>query len=72
MFLTNYYYILLNYTLSLSLALSACVLFITFIQIINGGQFLNISFSLALFALASAAAVFETVIVTLTAIYASL
>ena len=41
-------------------------------QLINGAQFLNITFSLALFALASATAVFGTAIVPLTGIYTSL
>ena len=41
-------------------------------QLVNGAQFLNITFLLVLFALASAAAVLLTVIVPLTWIYASL
>ena len=59
-------------TISISLALSICVLFIWLIQLINGAQFLNITILLALFASASAAAVFGTVIILLTSIYASL
>ena len=47
----------------MSLAISICVLFILFMQLINGAQFLNISFLLAEFASASAGAVFGSVIV---------
>ena len=54
------------------LALSTCVLLISFMQIVNGAQFLNITFLLVLFASASAAAVLLTVIVPLTRMYASL
>ena len=46
-------------------ALSICVLFM---QLVNGTQFLNITFLLALFASAAATVVFETVIVPLTGI----
>ena len=48
------------------------MLSISLMQLINGGQFLNITFLLALFASASVDAVFGTVIVPLTSIYASL
>ena len=41
-------------------------------QLVNGAQFLNITFLLVLFASASAAAVLLTPIVALTSIYASL
>ena len=41
-------------------------------QLVNKAQFLNITFLLALFAAAPAAAVFAIVIVPLTSIYASL
>ena len=41
-------------------------------QLINVAQFLNITFLLVLFTGASAAAVFRTVIVALTCMYASL
>ena len=41
----------------MSLALSICVLLISLMQIVNGTQFLNITFLLVLFASASAAAV---------------
>ena len=58
----------------MSLALSICVLLISLIQLVNGAQFLNITFLLALFTAAAAAAatVLLTVIVPLTRIYASL
>ena len=51
-----------------------CVLFIPLVEVVNGAQFLNIAFLLVLvlFAGAAAAAVFGTVIVALTCIYASL
>ena len=55
----------------MSLALSICVLLIYLIQLVNGAQFLNITFLLALFTAAPAAAVLLTLIVTLTRIYAS-
>ena len=51
------------------LALSICVLFISVIQLVNGAQFLIIRFFLLF---AAAAAVFTTVRVALTIIYASL
>ena len=54
------------------LALSICVLLISLIQLVNGAQFLNITFILVLFAAAPAAAVLVTLIVSLTRIYASL
>ena len=57
--------------MSVSLALSICVLFILLIQLVNGAQFLIIIFFL-LFAAAPPAAVFGTVIVALVSIYASL
>ena len=56
----------------MSLALSICVLLILLIQLVNGAQFLNITFLLILFAAAPAAAVLVTLIVPLTRIYASL
>ena len=56
----------------MSFALSTCVLLISLLQLVHGGQFLNITFSLELFASGSAAAVLLTVIVHLTRIYASL
>ena len=40
-------------------------------QLADGGQFENTTFLLALFTAASAAAVFETVIVALTSMFAS-
>ena len=56
----------------MSLALSICVLLISLTQLVNGAPFLNITFLLALFAAAPAAAVLLTVIVPLTSMYASL
>ena len=56
----------------MSLALSACVLLISLMQLANGAQFLNITILLVLFPSASAAAVLLTLIVHLTRIYASL
>ena len=44
----------------MSLALSICVLLILFIQLVNGAQFLNITFLLVLFTAAPAAAVLLT------------
>ena len=56
----------------MSLALSACVLFISLMQSVNGVRFLNISFIFVLFASASVSVVFATDITPLTSIYASL
>ena len=50
----------------MSLAFSTCVLLISLMQLVYGAQFLNITFSLVLFASASAAAVLLTVIIPLT------
>ena len=50
----------MDITLLMSLVLCTCVLFISFMQLINGAQFLNITFLLVLFASASAAAVLLT------------
>ena len=47
----------------MSLALSICVLLISLIQLVNGAQFLNITFLLVLHASASAASVLLSVIV---------
>ena len=52
--------------------LSASVLFILLIQLVNGAQFLNITFLLVLFAAAPTAALLLTDIFPLTSIYASL
>ena len=54
------------------LALSTWVLFILFMQSVNGAQFLNIAFLFVLLAAAPSAAVLLTVIFPLTSIYASL
>ena len=56
----------------MSLPLSTCVLLISLIQLVNGAQFLNITFLLILFAAAPAAAVLLAVIFPLTKIYVSL
>ena len=56
----------------MSLALSTCVLLISLMKLVNGEEFLNITFLLVLFPLASTAAVLLTAIVPLTRIYASL
>ena len=53
------------------LALSTWVLFILFMQSVNGAQFLNIAFLFVLVAAAPSAAVLLTVIFPLTSIYAS-
>ena len=53
----------------MSLALSTCVLLISLMKLVNGAQFLNVTFLLVLFASASTAAVLLTVIVPLTRIY---
>ena len=50
-------------------ALSFCVLFILLKQLVNGAQFLNITFLLVLFAAAPPAAVLLTVIFPLASIY---
>ena len=47
----------------MSLGLSTCVLLISLMQLVNGAQFLNITFLLMLFAAAPSAAVLLTVIV---------
>ena len=53
-------------------ALSMWVLFILLMQLVNGAQFLIITFLLVLFAVAPSAAVLLTDIFPLTSIYASL
>ena len=55
----------------MSLELSICVLFVSHIQPVNGAQFLNTSSLFLLFG-AAAVPVFGTVIVPLTAMYASI
>ena len=49
----------------MSLALLICILLVSLMQLVNGAQFLNITFSLVLFTVASAAAVLLTLIVPL-------
>ena len=63
--------IYIGITTSIYWASSICVLFALLMQLVNGAQFLNITFLLASFAAASAAAIFATVIVPLTTIYAT-
>ena len=53
-------------------ASSTRVLFISVLQLVNGAHFLNITFLLVLFTAGPAAAVFGTVMVTLTSTYTSL
>ena len=53
-------------------ALSISVLFILLMQLVNGAQFLNITFLLSLFASAPSAVVLLIAIFHLTSIYASL
>ena len=53
----------------MSLALSTCVLLISLMEIVNGAQFLKITFLLVLYVSASAVAVLLKVIVPLTRIY---
>ena len=58
--------------MSMTLALSICILFIAVMQLVNGAQYLIIIFFLLFAAAASAAAataVFRTVIVALKSIY---
>ena len=55
----------------MSLAVSTCALLISLMQIVNGAQFLDITFLLVLFAAAESAALL-TVIVPLTRMKASL
>ena len=51
---------------------SSILIFILLIQLVNGSQFLNITFLLVLFAAAPITAVLLTVLFPLTSIYASL
>ena len=55
--------------MSMFLALSICVLFISLMQLVNRAQFLIYLYFLYIFAAAPATAVFGTVIVALTGIY---
>ena len=77
MFLNNYHYSIKLYTgitISISLALSISVLFISLLQLINRAQFLNITplfISFACLAAASAPAPVIAILL-LTSIYASL
>ena len=53
-------------------ALSICVLFFLLMQLVNGTQFLNVTFLFILFAAAPAPALLLIAIFHLTSIYASL
>ena len=75
MFLNNYRYSIRLYigiNVSIYSALSMWVLFVFLMQLVNGIQFLNITFLPVLFAEVPAAALLLTVIFPLTSIYASL
>ena len=72
MFLNNYHYSIKLYngiTMSISLALSICVLVISHTQLVNGEKFWNVTFLFVLFSAALAAAILLTVLVPLTNIY---
>ena len=77
MFLNNYHYsinLYIGITISISLALSISVLFISLLQVINGGQLLNIFplfFSSACLAAASSPAPVSFILLV-TSIYVSL
>ena len=58
-------------TISISLALSICVLFISFIQSINGAQFLNITSLSLLFGFVTSDGTGSIDIVPLTSTYTS-
>ena len=63
MFLSSFYYIILNYTLALlNQYHEYCLLFILLMQLVNKAQFLNITFLLAFFGAAAAAS--ATAIIT--------
>ena len=68
------YYIKLyiGIVISISLALSISTLFVSFLQSVNGAQFLNITFLLTLFAASPAVAVLLTVMAPLASMYGSL
>ena len=59
-------------TISIYSALSACVLFILLIQLVNGAPFLNINFLFLFVGAAAAVVVLSTFVFPLTSIYASL
>ena len=52
--------------------MSTYALFIAFMQLVNGAQFLNITYLLVLFTGAASAAMFGTIMVALAGMYASL
>ena len=71
MFFNNYHYILSGITISIYSALSMWVLFILVMELVNGVQFLNITFLLILFAAAPAPVLLLTVIFPLAIVYGS-
>ena len=75
MFLNNYLYILSRYKSALLYQLFSIIylgIIILPLQLVNGTQFLNITFLLGLFASSPAPAVLLTYIFPLTSIYVSL
>ena len=52
--------------------MSTYALFIAFMQLVNGAQFLNMTYLLVLFTGAASAAMFGTIMVALASMYASL
>ena len=75
MFLNNYRYIILNYTLDYNIKIFGIIYFSIFYYayaISKLDTIFNITFSLVLFATASATAVFSAVIVPFTSMYVSL
>ena len=56
--------------MSMSLALSFCILFISLIQSVNRAQFLDIIFSFILFMTAAATKMSATIIIPFTSMYA--
>ena len=62
----------IDITISISLASPTCVLFIPFMQLVNGAQFLNATFLFLLFGAEYCAVMFSTPIVPSTCMYALL
>ena len=71
-FITYSIKLYIGITISMYSALPIWVLFILLTQLVNGAQFLNITFLLVLFAATAASVVLLTVIYPITSIYASL
>ena len=75
MFFNNYHYFIKLYidiTTSMYLALCICVLFISFMQSVNGAQVLNITSLLLLFGFTAGGGIGAMVIVSLPSTHASL